>query len=61
MLNVLIYVISEFGVPIVVAAVLLYVLLRGEISFNYPKRSRPNSLQGKAFDGSVYTGRRGHR
>ncbi len=42
MLNVLIYVVSEFGVPIVVAAVLLYVLLRGEISFNYSKRPRPN-------------------
>ncbi|MGA8807399.1 MAG: hypothetical protein WB973_05935 [Thermoanaerobaculia bacterium] len=30
--------ISSFGLPTVAAAVLIYVLLRGEIVFRYPRR-----------------------
>ena len=36
--------VQEFGWPIVTMACLLYILLRGEVTFRYPARkSRPSS------------------
>lgn len=39
-LNLLTNLISDFGLPVVVGAALVYVVLRGEIRFRYPSRHR---------------------
>jgi hypothetical protein len=33
--------ISSFGLPTVAAGVLIYILLRGELVFRYPRRGNP--------------------
>jgi hypothetical protein len=32
--------IRDFGLPLVAAAVLIYIVLRGEVTFRYPARKR---------------------
>ena len=39
-MNVLTNLISEFGLPVIVGATALYLVLRGEIRFRYPYRRR---------------------
>ena len=39
-MNVLTNLISEFGLPVIVGATVLYLVLRGEIQFRYPYRRR---------------------
>jgi hypothetical protein len=33
-------IIARFGLPTVAAAVLVYIVLRGELQFRYPRRSK---------------------
>jgi hypothetical protein len=40
MLTELISLISSYGLPAVLAAVLLYILLRGEVQFRYPRSGK---------------------
>lgn len=40
-MNTVLSAISEFGLPAVAGGVLIYILLRGELVFRYPRRGNP--------------------
>lgn len=40
MLNDIIVALTQYGLPVVVCAVLIYLLLRGEIDFHYPGKRK---------------------
>jgi hypothetical protein len=37
-MNWVVYLVTRFGLPTAAGAVLLYVLLRGELTFKYPRK-----------------------